>query len=34
MSAAITSTGLTKRFRSGQVAVDAIDLDEVLAGAG
>jgi ABC-2 type transport system ATP-binding protein len=27
MSAAITSDGLTKRFRSGQVAVDAIDLD-------
>jgi ABC-type multidrug transport system ATPase subunit len=27
MSAAITSVGLTKRFRSGQVAVDSIDLD-------
>jgi ABC-2 type transport system ATP-binding protein len=27
MTAAITSEGLTKRFRSGQVAVDAIDLD-------
>jgi len=27
MSAAITSAGLTKRFRSGQVAVDSIDLD-------
>jgi ABC-2 type transport system ATP-binding protein len=27
VSAAITSSGLTKRFRGGQVAVDAIDLD-------
>ena len=27
MTAAITSEGLTKRFRGGQVAVDAIDLD-------
>jgi ABC-2 type transport system ATP-binding protein len=27
MSAAITSTGLTKRFHGGQVAVDGIDLD-------
>lgn len=27
MTAAITSDGLTKRFHSGQVAVDAIDLD-------
>jgi ABC-type multidrug transport system ATPase subunit len=27
MNAAITSAGLTKRFRGGQVAVDAIDLD-------